>query len=400
MSVRKRTWGDPKAPQTAWIADYKDEQGKRRQQSFKLKRDADEFLQKASVMIREGTFISNNNTETVAQAGAAWLEKSKSKGLELSTIAQYRQHLEFHIAPFIGSRRLTSLTSRTVREFEDTLINAGRSGALTVKVLTSLSSIIADAKERGKVQQNVVLDVKRDRSGAASRLARRNKPNLIVGKDVPTPDEIRRFIAVSDQKWRPFFMTAIFTGLRASELRGLSWRDVDLKKQQLHVRQRADRYGVIGVPKSAACLRTLPLSSELARELARWKLVCPRPAAPTMTEDGLGLVFPNGAGNVESLANLINRGLVPLMLKAEIVAARDGRAKYTGLHTLRHFYASFCINRKEDGGLGVNPKLLQKRMGHATIGITLDTYSHLFPVEHDPEELEHAERVLLGTQRM
>ena len=53
-------------------------------------------------------------------------------------------------------------------------------------------------------------------------------------------------------RWRPLILTAIFTGLRASELRGLRWEDVDLKKRELHVRQRADKFNTIGKPKSAA----------------------------------------------------------------------------------------------------------------------------------------------------
>jgi integrase len=54
-------------------------------------------------------------------------------------------------------------------------------------------------------------------------------------------------------------------------------------------------------------------------------------------------------------------------------------AKYTGLHALRHFYASWCINRKADGGLELSPKIVQERMGHSSITVTMDVYGHLFP---------------------
>ena len=57
---------------------------------------------------------------------------------------------------------------------------------------------------------------------------------------------------------------------------------------------------------------------------------------------------------------------------------RDGGPKYTGLHSLRHFYASWCINRQKDGGRGLPPKNVQERLGHSSITITLDTYGHLF----------------------
>ena len=71
-------------------------------------------------------------------------------------------------------------------------------------------------------------------------------------------------------------------------------------------------------------------------------------------------------------------------------------AKYTGLHALRHFYASWCINRKADGGLELPAKVVQARMGHSSIMVTLDTYGHLFPSGDDGAELAAAETALLG----
>jgi integrase len=73
-----------------------------------------------------------------------------------------------------------------------------------------------------------------------------------------------------------------------------------------------------------------------------------------------------------------------------------GEAKYTGLHALRHFYASWCINRKKDGGLELPIKSVQQRLGHASITITSDVYRHLFPRTDDGRELEEAERLLLA----
>jgi integrase len=73
-----------------------------------------------------------------------------------------------------------------------------------------------------------------------------------------------------------------------------------------------------------------------------------------------------------------------------------GKAKYTGLHALRHFYASWCINAKADGGLELSPKAAQGRLGHSTIMMTYDTYGHLFPRGDDGSELAAAEQSLLG----
>jgi len=66
---------------------------------------------------------------------------------------------------------------------------------------------------------------------------------------------------------------------------------------------------------------------------------------------------------------------------------------------LRHFYASFCINRKEDGGLGLPPKIVQDRLGHANLAMTMDTYGHLFPQEIDSEVEDAAVlRVISGNR--
>ncbi|MGB9476048.1 MAG: hypothetical protein WCE87_13360 [Candidatus Udaeobacter sp.] len=70
--------------------------------------------------------------------------------------------------------------------------------------------------------------------------------------------------------------------------------------------------------------------------------------------------------------------------------------KYSGLHALRHFFASWCINRKTDGGLELPAKVVQDRLGHSTIVMTLDRYGHLFPPGDDTAELAAAERILLG----
>ena len=72
------------------------------------------------------------------------------------------------------------------------------------------------------------------------------------------------------------------------------------------------------------------------------------------------------------------------------------QAKYPGLHALRHFFASWCINRKQDGGLELPLKLVQARMGHASITMTADVYGHLFPRGDDTHELAAAEKILLG----
>ena len=208
---------------------------------------------------------------------------------------------------------------------------------------------------------------------------------LKVGVDIPTADEIKAIIAKAG-RWRPLLLTAIFTGLRASELRGLPWKNVDLKSGELHVRQRADRYNKIGKPKSKAGHRNVPLGPLVVKALREWKLAGPK--------GELGLVFPPPVGALP--ATNIVRAFKKAVLAAGLTK-QDGKPKYTGLHALRHFYASWCINPLDRGGQGLPPKVVQVRLGHSTIAMTMDTYGHLFPDAEDADQrLADAERVLLG----
>lgn len=239
-------------------------------------------------------------------------------------------------------------------------------------------------------------DLRRTRARGTERKAeRRQKGKLKIGVDIPTREEIKAIVEAAKGRWRPILLTAIFTGLRASELRGLRWIDVDLERRELHVRQRADRYSAIGKPKSESGERTVPLTPIVANTLREWKLACPK-------SEG-GLVFPSTGGLVEHHKNIVERGLVPTLIAGGVAVDEeraDGtaikRAKYTGLHALRHFYASWCINRRIDGGLELPAKVVQERLGHSSIMMTMDVYGHLFPRGDDSAELEAAERSLLA----
>lgn len=384
MSVRKRKWrtaaGERKE---AWVVDYFDQGGERHIETFSRKKDADERHATIRVDVRRGVHTAASKSITVAEAAEDWIEYVTLEGRERSTIAQYRQHVDLHIGPRMGREKLAGLTTPRINELRDDLL-ATLSRALARKVLTSTKSLLRDAQRRGNIAHNVASDVK---IGAEKR----GKRKLKSGVDFPTPAEIKQMLnAAARHRWRPLLLTAIFTGLRGSELRGLRWSDVDLKRGELTVSQRADRYNAIGDPKSDAGERVVPLGPLVLKALKRWRLACPKSKQ--------GLVFPTGRGNIVRHENIIRQALVPVQLAAGVV--KPGRAgpaaKYTGLHALRHFYASWCINRRVDGGLELPAKVVQERLGHASIVITLDTYGHLFPRGDDGAELAAAERALLA----
>ncbi len=396
MSVRKRTWTTGKGVEkSAWVVDYVDTKGKRRLKSFAKKKDADQFAATASVEVREGVHVADRETVTVKEAGDLWLKSCDAAGLERSTLDQYEQHLRLHIEPTIGAMKLSKLTVPAVRAFQEELREKNRSAAMIKRVTVSLGSILSDAQERGLVVRNAVHEMAKRRNGGA-KAEKRQKIRLRYGVDIPTMQEVRAILEAAEGRYRPFIVTAIFTGMRASELRGLTWADVDLAKAQIHVRQRADKYHVIGMPKSDAGQRTIPVTPMVVNTLKEWKLACPK--------GDLNLVFPNGEGNVEWHQNIIKRGLHPILVAAGVSVPtgktdKEGNqnmaAKYTGLHALRHWFASWCINSKADGGLELSPKAVQSRMGHSSIQLTFDVYGHLFPATDESQALADAESRLL-----
>ena len=387
MSVRRRSWTNRNgSPGEAWLVDYTDQRGRRHIKTFDRRKDADAYHATVTVDVRQGTHLPDSESITVAEAGQLWLETGDGAGLERTTLDGYRQRVELHIVPLLGAVKLSQLTVPIVRHFEDRL-RKKRSPAMVRMVLGALGSILADAQERGLVSQNVArgLRVRRLR-GKERRADKRQRGKLRVGVDIPAPDEIRNIIAHLNGRWRPLLLTAIFTGLRASELRGLRWADVDLKRNEIHVRQRADYYRKMGALKSEAGERSIPLAPMLVNTLREWKLICPK--------GELDLAFPNGIGRIESHANIRNRGLIPAQIAAGVTA--NGKAKYPGLHSLRHFYASWCINRRVDGGLELPLKVVQARLGHASVQMTADCYGHLFPRGDDGAEFAAAERAFLS----
>jgi integrase len=404
MSVRKRTWKTAKGEtKEAWVVSFTDASRKARLKTFRRKKDADTFHSSVAVAIKEGRYTPDSQSITVKEAGMLWLKNGEANGLERTTIDQYRWLLSKHIVPFLGSIKLSRLTAPMVVDFRTKLIEGApapgqdackRTPYMVKRVVTALSSILADAQEAGLVAQNVARSLT-SRKKKKSKAQQRRK--LKVGVDIPTPAEVKLIVSTlpAESRWRAMILTDLFTGLRASELRGLRWEeDVDLNKGEVHVQQRADEYNAMAAPKSEAGDRTIPLPSPVVTELKKWKLRCPK--------GPLGLAFPNGAGRVETHSNIIVRGWGPAQVAAGVCTVAkdaDGKVvldangepvrepKYKGLHSMRHFFASWCINRRKDGGLELPGKVVQERLGHSSIVMTMDTYGHLFPRGDDHEEL-------------
>lgn len=344
-AVRKRSWIDGKGEaRRAWLVDYRDAAGARRAKQFTRKKDAEQWLTQAAWQVSQGIHTPDSQSITVAVAAAQWIKRAEAEGRERSTVKGYKELVTLHVVPLIGAEKLSRLSMPLVEAFRDKLVET-RSRAMAGKAVRALSMILTEAQRRGQVAQNVAKGVKVIRPS-------RDRANVAV----PSRAHLKCMLEHADPNFRPMLLTAIVTGLRSSELRGLRWIDIDLSAATITVAQRADQWGRIGSPKSKAGHRTIPIAAPVAQELRAWKLRCPK--------GELGLAFPNGHGGVAHHSNVLRRQYQPAQAAAGIV-------KPFGLHALRHAAASAWIKQ------GIDLKRLSSWMGHSSVQITLDTYGHL-----------------------
>ena len=173
---------------------------------------------------------------------------------------------------------------------------------------------------------------------------------------------------------------AASTGVRAGEQWAARWRDVDLDNGKLNISRRVDAYGEEGAPKSAAGVRTVPLSNQLIATLKAWKL-------KSKFKKPDDLIFPNGEGNHIGHDNLVKRHFLPLFDKLE-AAHKDDPTNFPppprrfNWHALRHFAVSCWIEA------GFAPKTVQTFAGHASLQVTMDRYGHLFPNEDHKKTMD------------
>lgn len=368
-SIHKVRWTSGGKEKTAWAVDYLDQDRKKRRRTFKTQREAKEWDIAAQGEIKAGKHTPDSKSITVIEAMRLWLDRCKlrvgldgDEKLEWSTARQYDSHVRHIARSSIAAVKLSRLGMPMVEAFKDELLGKDVSSATARKILTSLKTAITEAQRRGLVAQNVAAEV---------RYGRRKRRPVVEGEDLPTKAELQAILAKAGQ-WYPLLVTAAFTGMRSSELRGLRWGDVDFDIKAVHVRRRADYRRTIGGPKSTAGTRTIPLIDMVANAL-RARRVASRWAG---ADD---YVFCNSVGRITFHQSIQDRGFIPVQVAAGIDPARYG------LHSLRHFYASWLIGMRH-----YSPKEIQAMLGHATLAMTFDTYGHLLKKSEAEEQRDRA----------
>lgn len=380
-SVRKRVWKSNGIEKSAFVVDWLDASDKRRSKQFKRKGDADAFRDEISQKTRQGIQTASNRSATVSDAGRSWLAKCKLNGLEPTTIAAYEQHVRLHINPICGGMKIASIKRVDTELIADKLIEK-LSPPMAKRVLRSLKAIGDEAERVGLTGTNVFAKVKTKRGS-------HRKAKVVIPLKGELMAMLRHSPMMANPMTLPLVMVLLFSGMRASEARGLMWKSVNFKDGSITIERRAESHNVIGDPKTRSGYRTIPLPARVVSALREWKMACP--------VNFLNLVFPSANGSVISHAQLNGKIFYDLQIHAGIFetvrnkTGKETRQKRYSLHALRHAAASLWIEKK------VSPKTIQTWMGHHSIQVTFDTYGHLFEkAELDGSPAEAIENELMG----
>jgi integrase len=287
-----------------------------------------------------------------------WLETAARPRVRERTFDGYEWLLRRYVVPKLGARRLADVQALDVQTLYNDLLNTGISAKTIRNLHQVFSSALTQAVKWKMLVHNpcTLVDL--------PRRERKEMQSLSAA-------EVTRFLEVArGDKWFVAFLVAIETGARPEEYLGLRWSDIDFEKQIVTVRRalvwRKGGGFIFTEPKTARSRRSIPLSAFAVDGLRKHK----RKQAEERLMLGEhyanhDLVFAAEGGTPLLWRNLTRRHFKPLLRKASLPDVR--------LYDLRHTTASLLL------AAGENPKVVSERLGHASITLTLDTYSHVLP---------------------
>ncbi len=338
-----------------WV--YTADGPKRRYVSGKRREDVRDKLAKA-LSDRAGGFVFDAGAMTVGEYLDRWLKDVEDTVRE-STHVRYEYAIRPHIKPALGKIKLKDLTPAQARWFYRDRLDSGLAPASVHKLHVVLHKALKAAVEDGLIPRNAVAGLK------LPKLTREEVDPL-------SREEARQLLAAAGgigDRLEALYVLALNTGMRQGELLALKWDDVDLEGGVLRVRRTLTKVGksfVTGEPKTKKSRRTIRLTtgavgalrSHLSRQLEEMEQM------GSLYQPG-GFVFATGIGTIINPSHLRNRSFKPLLKAAKL--------RHVRFHDLRHTCATLLLSKN------VNPKIVSEMLGHASIAITLDIYSHLMP---------------------
>lgn len=328
-----------------------DENGKRRRRVVygRSKAEVLEKLARLQADVLTG-LLTEPQRLTVAQFLRHWLDDAARSALRPSTYVRYDSIIRNHIVPHLGGLKLPRLQPSHVQAFYARLEAEGASARTRELCHVVLHRALGQAVRWGYVARNVCDAVEKPRPERRSIQA------------LAREEAVRLLEAARDDRLCALYVVAITAGLRQGELFGLQWDDVDLKAGAVFVRRTVSEIKgqlVIGEPKTAKARRRveLPAIAVAALREHRKRMLAEGHPGPW--------VFCDTNGGPLRRSNFLRRSFYPLLERAGVPRIR--------FHDLRHTSATLLLLQ------GVHPKVVQERLGHAQVSITLDTYSHVLP---------------------
>jgi integrase len=299
---------------------------------------------------------------TLAELAESWIEgfEAQVRSGERSerTLENYRYHLDRNLLPTLGKKKLQQISTDDCARLIASLRSKGLAPKTIAGALVPLGRVLSLALRRGYVSSN---PLQRLEASERPRIQRREQRVL-------THEQIGKLLAACLPRYRPLVATAIYTGMRLSELTGLTWEEVDFEQGLIRVRYQLSRAHKDKPArrvrlKTHSAVRDIPLLPQLAALLKQHKLAAPFSAASDY-------VFASAVGTGLGYRNVERRGLARAAEKAGI--EQEGLPRLR-LHDLRHTFASHLIV-----DLRLDVAQVSRILGHARPSITLDTYTHLF----------------------
>lgn len=375
----------------SWVVRYRRD-GEQVWRSFKTKDEAELELARAMVRKAQDQPEPSARRMTLAEHAAEWLEKKQGRVGE-QTFVNYASVLNVHVLPSLGHLELRRVGRKTLDDFVTDWSAGGPMFVERVRLAQERERVRAVEQGRRprpvrvgnspKTISNAIVvlsamfkdAVKWDRLAASPAAALERPRDDRAPEDRMQPLDaagLRSLVDAADgQLARALLVTAAFTGMRRGELLGLRWRDVDYTNRRVWVRRSVGLGGVVKEPKTRKSVRAIALPRMVADELeAHWK--------ESTFRAGDDYVFASSTGTPLDGRNMVREVFEPALKAAKLPRVR--------FHDLRHSYASVLIEQ------GAHPKVISDQLGHASVQITMDRYSHLFDGAYSDvnDELEQA----------
>lgn len=329
-----------------WEVDYLDLFGKRKVKGgFKTKVEAESAMVDILSKVQTGT-APGDCKMTFKEASEIFMRLHASKKCKYNTEHGYKGYLKNHLLPYFGKLKLCEITPLAVNEFVAQELETGRRNSTVNKYTKLMSQIYSFMIDMDIVVKNPlarIKSLKEERSEEIRSLSTEETKILLSKTKEIYPD------------FYPLLFTALFTGMRQGELMGLTWDSINWITRKITV-DKNFTHGQVGTTKTGK-VRKVDMSLELVKVLKEWRLACPKGEH--------NLVFPNGDGGYQDANNMIKRRFKPALNRAGIDSLR--------FHDLRHTYASLLLAN------GAPMKYVQHQLGHSSIKMTMDLYTHLLP---------------------